>query len=126
LQHIDKKYPKPKKGTRVYVRDIDAVFAWDGAEWQREPGVDFGYLITKTAKEFGWTPQQILDMTHNELKALFDNLPRVNCEAAIYTALAFNDPQELNRALEEFKDAVLTDRERTAKAMQKLKRVMGR
>ncbi|MDR2528680.1 MAG: hypothetical protein LBD04_06655 [Synergistaceae bacterium] len=108
----------------MYVRDLDAVLAWNGAEWERESGLDFCYLVTKAAKEFGWTVGQIMETTPNELRALLDNLPRVNCEAALYTALAVGDPQQLKETLEEIVDAALTDRERAAKALKRLKKAM--
>ena len=110
----------------MYVRDADAVFAWNGAEWEREASVDFRYLITKAAKEFGWTVGQILEMTPNELRALLENLPRVNCEAALYVALAVGDPQKLKETLDEAASAALTDGERTVKAMKRLKEAMKR
>ena len=77
------------------------------------------------AKEFGWTPDQTLDRTVAEIRSLMENLTRVNCENARYTALAFNDPQRLNEILQEIADAKLTERERWIRGMNRALRLEG-
>jgi hypothetical protein len=74
------------------------------------------------AKEFGWTPEETLGRTVEELRALVEALPRVNCEGAFYTAAAVNDPGKLKEMLEDIMDAKLSERERWVKAMGKARR----
>ena len=69
-------------------------------------------------------PDQTLALTQNELAALFGNLPRVNCESALYTALAFNDPEKINFALNETFESALSDREKNMKGLKRLREVM--
>jgi hypothetical protein len=79
--------------------------------------------VTKAAKEFGWLPSQTLDLTRNELSALFGVLPRVNNEAAFYTALAFNEPDRITTAMSEMMEPDVSDRERNEKGIKRLKEV---
>ena len=71
-------------------------------------------------------PEQTLALTQNELTALFGNLPRVNYESAIYAALAFNDPERISAALNETFESALSDKEKNAKGMKRLREVMGK
>jgi hypothetical protein len=86
--------------------------------------MDFAYLVTKAAKEFGWMPEQTLMLTRNELSALFENLSRVNYESAIYTALAFNEPGKITTALNEALESKVPAREQNSKGIKRLQEVM--
>jgi hypothetical protein len=124
LKDIRARFPRAKKGDRVYVREEKAFYFRDEGEWLKERDADFAYLITKAAKEFGWTPEQTLTLTPNELAALFGNLARVNYESAFYTALAFNDPEKISSALNETVESELSDREKNANGMKRLREVV--
>jgi hypothetical protein len=71
-------------------------------------------------------PEQTLALTQNELAALFGNLPRVNYELALYTALAFNDPEKISSELHDTYESTLSDREKNMKGMKRLREVMGK
>ena len=73
------------------------------------------------AKEFGWTPEQVFDRTLQEIRSLMENLQRVNCESARYTAIAFNDPKRLSDMLTELADAKLSERERWIRGMNQVR-----
>jgi len=97
---------------------------WDGAEWKEMPKVELPYLIAKAAREFGWTLSHILDMTPVELRAMLDQVPRLNLEAATYAALAFNDPKQIGDGLQEIHDKNLSPREKWEKGIARLREAM--
>ena len=123
---IRRRFPRPEKGWQVYVENLKTVFEWDGAVWKEIPKTDFTYFIAKAAKEFGWTAPQIMDLTVCELKALFRHLPRLNLEAALPMALAFNDPQKIQSELESIYDENLSPLERWDKGIERMKEAMRR
>jgi hypothetical protein len=123
LKDIRERYPKARKEERVYVKNEGAFYIFNGTEWEKEQGTDFAYLVTKAAKEFGWLPAETLALTRNELSALFEVLPRVNNEAAFYTALAFNDPEKITTAMGETMKPDISDRERNEKGIKRLREV---
>jgi hypothetical protein len=126
LKDVRARFSGVSKGDRVYVKEEKEFYFWDGREWEKERDTDFAYLVTKAAKEFGWMPEQTLTLTQNELAALFKNLPRVNYEAAHYTALAFNDPERIGSMLNEIFESTITDREKNAKGIKRLREVMSK
>lgn len=44
---------------------------------------------------YGYTPCQVLDLAYSHFKMLVKRMEHVECECAVYTYLAFNDPKKL-------------------------------
>ena len=100
---------------------MNDVLVWDGANCKEIPKVEIAYLIAKLAHEYGWSKDQILDITLKEAAAMLEQIQRVNYESAYFTALAFNYPERLMTELEEIHDKNLSDRERWQKNLSKLR-----
>jgi hypothetical protein len=103
------------------VEKLNDAVTWDGAEWKETPKTALAYMVAKLAKEFGWRLGDILDMTISEVGAILEQMPRVNYESAMYTAIAFNDPKRITSALEEIQDSALSPRERWLKGVAKMR-----
>jgi hypothetical protein len=123
MKELREQYIRPEKGWRVAIRETDTIVEWDGAEWKELPKLNLTYMITRVARDFGWSLNEILDMTFSELQAVLEQSERLSLEGAYYTALAFNDPQKICDSLEEIHDRNLTDAERWDKARLKWKEV---
>lgn len=103
---------------------MDAVFVWDGAIWEQEPRPDLALLITRAAREFGWSVSEILDMAPGALMAMLRNVRRLSLEDSIFAALAFHDPEKIGIDLEEMRNEGLTEHERWLRNAERLRTAM--